>query len=89
MLSTNKDSILDSIKVSDFIQSWLYIPPISEQQEIAKQLKKQLANMDDISAKAQKAIDLMQERRTALISAAVTGKIDLRGWQPPQREVAA
>ena len=45
--------------------------------------------MDDISAKAQKAIDLMQERRTALISAAVTGKIDLRGWQPPKSEEAA
>jgi type I restriction enzyme S subunit len=26
-------------------------------------------------------IDLMQERRTALISAAVTGKIDVRDWQ--------
>ncbi|WP_272939580.1 hypothetical protein [Aeromonas caviae] len=39
--------------------------------------------------KAEKSIALMQERRTALISAAVTGKIDLRGWQPPQSEVAA
>ena len=29
------------------------------------------------------AIQLMQERRTALISAAITGKIDVRGWQAP------
>jgi len=29
------------------------------------------------------AISLMQERRTALISAAVTGKIDVRHWQSP------
>ena len=29
------------------------------------------------------AIKLLQERRSALISAAVTGKIDVRGWQPP------
>lgn len=28
-------------------------------------------------------MDLLKERRSALISAAVTGKIDLRGWQPP------
>ena len=33
--------------------------------------------------KAQSAIQLMQERRTALISAAVTGKIDVRHWQSP------
>ena len=29
------------------------------------------------------AIELLQERKTALISAAVTGKIDVRDWQPP------
>ena len=33
--------------------------------------------------KAQSMIQLMQERRTALISAAVTGKIDVRNWQAP------
>jgi type I restriction enzyme S subunit len=29
----------------------------------------------------------LQERRTALISAAVTGKIDVRNWQPAQAEI--
>ncbi|MFV0278403.1 MAG: restriction endonuclease subunit S [Parahaliea sp.] len=33
-------------------------------------------------------IDLLQERRSALISAAVTGKIDVRNWQPPADESA-
>ena len=33
--------------------------------------------------KAKQAIQLMQERRTALISSAVTGKIDVRNWQHP------
>jgi type I restriction enzyme S subunit len=38
----------------------------------------------DISlSKASKQIELLHERRTALISAAVTGKIDVRDWQPP------
>ena len=37
---------------------------------------------------ASKGIELLKERRTALISAAVTGKIDLRGWTLPS-EVAA
>ena len=34
---------------------------------------------DTLTAEAQRAIDLLQERRTALISAAVTGQIDVRG----------
>lgn len=33
---------------------------------------------DTLSAEAQRAIDLLQERRTALITAAVTGQIDVR-----------
>jgi type I restriction enzyme S subunit len=34
--------------------------------------------IDALAAEAQKAIDLLQERRTALITAAVTGQIDVR-----------
>ena len=40
---------------------------------------RRLAKFDALTAEAQRAIDLLQERRTALISAAVTGKIDVRG----------
>ena len=53
-------------------------PPISEQLEIAKFLETELAKFDTLTAEAQRAIDLLQERRTALISAAVTGQIDVR-----------
>ena len=38
--------------------------------------------MDRVSSEAQSAIDLLQERRTALISAAVTGQIDIRALFP-------
>lgn len=38
--------------------------------------------------KSESAIQLMQERRTALISSAVTGKIDVRNWQNPQQDLA-
>jgi len=38
---------------------------------------------DKTEALAESQINLLQERRTALISAAVTGKIDVRNWQPP------
>ena len=53
-------------------------PPITEQMEIASFLDSELAKFDSLTAEAQRAIDLLQERRTTLISAAVTGQIDVR-----------
>jgi type I restriction enzyme S subunit len=53
-------------------------PPRKEQQEIVMFLSAELLKFDTLAAEAQRAIDLLQERRTALISAAVTGQIDVR-----------
>ena len=53
-------------------------PPLAEQTAIAEFLDRETANIDTLTAEAQRAIDLLQERRTALISAAVTGQIDVR-----------
>ena len=53
-------------------------PPPTEQAEIAAFLESETAKLDTLTAEAQRAIDLLQERRTALISAAVTGQIDVR-----------
>jgi type I restriction enzyme, S subunit len=55
------------------------LPPTVEQIEIVDHLHSLHASFDALTAEAQRAIDLLQERRTALISAAVTGKIDVRG----------
>lgn len=57
------------------------LPPIKEQQEILDYIDGRLITFDDLIDKAEQAIQLMQERRTTLISAAVTGKIDVRGWR--------
>jgi type I restriction enzyme S subunit len=54
------------------------VPPIREQQEISAFIGNESSKFDDLVAEAQRAIDLLQERRSALISAAVTGKIDVR-----------
>jgi type I restriction enzyme, S subunit len=54
-------------------------PPIKEQQEIEDYLRIELSTLDTLTAESERGIDLLQERRTALISAAVTGKIDVRG----------
>jgi type I restriction enzyme, S subunit len=54
------------------------VPPLSEQISIASYINSETAKLDTLTAEAQRAIDLLQERRTALISAAVTGQIDVR-----------
>lgn len=61
----------------------ILIPPLNEQAAIVSYLKPSLEKFDFLVDKALFAIELMQERRTALISAAVTGKIDVRNWQTP------
>lgn len=66
------------------------IPPLHEQSEIVEFVTQEEQKLNLLVAKVEQAIVLMQERRTALISAAVTGKINLRGWTPPtDSEVAA
>jgi type I restriction enzyme, S subunit len=57
----------------------LPVPPPAEQEQIVAYLCVETMKLDELSAEAEKAILLLQERRTALISAAVTGKIDVRG----------
>lgn len=59
------------------------IPPMQEQLEIISYLKKEINKLDVLEAKAKNGIDLMSERRNSLISAAVTGKIDVRNWKAP------
>ena len=64
----------------------ILLPSVFEQEQIIEVLKNELIKMDNLIAKSQSAIQLMQERRTALISAAVTGKIDVRNWQHPNQK---
>ena len=54
------------------------LPPRNEQVEIVASLNRDTARIDLLSKKTQHSIDLLKERRSALITAAVTGQIDLR-----------
>jgi type I restriction enzyme S subunit len=54
------------------------VPPLEEQQAIVDWATAASAQLDTLTTEAQRAIDLLQERRTALISAAVTGQINVR-----------
>tara|TARA_R110002049_G_scaffold297185_3_gene486006 strand:- start:1776 stop:3131 length:1356 start_codon:yes stop_codon:yes gene_type:complete len=62
------------------------IPPESEQNEISEYIDQQKRKFDQPLSACEEAIRLMQERRTALISAAVTGKIDVRDFNPKDAE---
>ncbi len=55
------------------------VPPVEEQTAITSFLDRETAKLDALTAEAQRGIELLKERRAALISAAVTGKIDVRG----------
>ncbi|EHF5043401.1 restriction endonuclease subunit S, partial [Enterobacter asburiae] len=50
---------------------------------------RQEEKIDVLLQKQLQQIELLKERRTALISAAVTGKIDLRDWTPPASSTEA
>ena len=54
------------------------LPPLAEQADIVVYIRDMANQFDTLTTEAQRAIDLLQERRTALISAAVTGQIDVR-----------
>ena len=53
-------------------------PPLEEQMAIVEALDRETHTFDELIAEAERAVALLQERRTALISAAVTGQIDVR-----------
>ena len=55
------------------------LPPLDEQRRIVAHLDEQTAKIDTLIAHTEKVIELSRERRSALITAAVTGQIDVRG----------
>ncbi|NQV24149.1 MAG: restriction endonuclease subunit S [Rhodopirellula sp.] len=64
--------------IAHAVNFWVPVPDRSEQNKIAAYLDKRIGEFIQLQAEAERAIELLQERRTALISAAVTGKIDVR-----------
>ncbi len=77
--NTQKNIYLDEVK-----NMVVTVPPRVEQESIVEHIEKNQNKYSKLIDEAEKAIQLMQERRTALISAAVTGKIDVRGWVAPE-----
>lgn len=90
----SKGSTMDNLNTETLGRVRMPVPPIHEQDEILKYVENVAGKYKSLISRAEAAIGLMQERRTALISAAVTGKIDVRNWVAPattnnNKEVAA
>ena len=62
------------------------VPPKKEQELIAQFISEKKCKFRMLIEEAQQTVQLLQERRTALISAAVTGKIDVREWVAPTQK---
>lgn len=61
------------------LRAWVILqPPLPEQRAIAEYLNRETAKLDRLMEKVEAAVEKLQEYRTALITAAVTGKIDVR-----------
>jgi type I restriction enzyme, S subunit len=71
-------STMENLNTSILSRIPLVLPPRSEQQAIVAHIDRETAKLDTLRAKIRKGIDRLQEYRTALISAAVTGQIDVR-----------
>ena len=72
-------AIQQHFNVSTASRLLVAVPPLSEQDAIVAFVDDATHTLDTLRDEAQLAVSLLQERRSALISAAVTGQIDVRG----------
>jgi len=77
LINANKSAV-PGVDRNDIHPTTTAIPPLAEQVAIAEYLDRETAKIDGMVEKVEAAISKLQEYRTALITAAVTGKIDVR-----------
>lgn len=78
-------STVDSLRLPLFLNFEVTIPPKEEIKAILSKVGELKNKYQALISSAENAIKLLQERRTALISAAITGKIDMRNWKAPKK----
>lgn len=81
-----KGAALRRLSIQNLEKVFGVFPTLSEQLMISDYISDQLNRLDVLESKAVAQIQLLEERRTALISAAVTGKIDVRDWVFPDTQ---
>lgn len=71
------EGLANNLPLSKLMNFTVPVPPLEEQREIADHLDRETATIDALIAKAERFIELARERRAALITAAVTGQIEI------------
>lgn len=79
----SQGSTVSHINMADIPNIPVLLPSLDEQKNIDAYLKSVTDKYDSLKAHSEQLMARLHERRSALISAAVTGKIDVRDWQPP------
>lgn len=79
-------STINQLTIGNLNSMEIPVPTLKEQKEIAQYLSRKNDDFIALINKVKDSITLLQERRTALISAAVTGKIDVRDWVAPDTQ---
>ena len=77
------------LELADVGNLLMLVPPPEEQRSIVEFIERETSRIDELIYAATSAMQLLQERRSALISAAVTGKIDVRGLVSQPEPAAA
>ena len=80
--ASSKAGVNNTFNQSELNELWVIVPPLEEQKQIAEHIKAESEQLDLVIPAIEKAIDHLNEYRTALISAAVTGKVDVRAPHP-------
>lgn len=84
----SQGSTVSHINMSDIPNTPILLPPLNEQVDIDRYLMSMTGKYDLLMIESERLMLRLTERRSAIISAAVTGKIDVRNWQPPADESA-
>lgn len=84
----NRSVTIGAIYKDDLKEIDMIFPPIEEQLQIVKYLNNACKDIEVISTSILTQIEKLKEYRQSLISEAVTGKIDVRDWQPKKQAVA-
>jgi len=79
ILKSKQSTNLASISATNLQDLPVVLPPLAERQRILEFIDSETAKLDALTAKVREGVEKLSEYRAALISAAVTGKIDVRG----------
>nr|WP_255533192.1 restriction endonuclease subunit S [Polynucleobacter sp. 31A-FELB] len=78
ILGTQSQSTIQNVSAEKYARLPIPLPTIDEQHVICKKLDAVCNKMNELVSKSKESVSLLQEHRASLISAAVTGKIDVR-----------